>query len=180
MNFPKHFWWVVLGLVVLLVLYAVFGQRQTVEQVGVGSDGVTVRLKTLDDLPQDELDERQTDLENQLDDIQNELRQTAQPPTNNPTISFDLTGRWRSDVGILYDIVQFGDTLSIQEIHPAFGVTAVGEGDIRGQTVDIFYFTAAYTQGGGSLRVADNGREIEASFTDYGSGVTTGTRLYRQ
>lgn len=180
MKYKEYFWWVVLAFVMMLVGYAILGQGQTVHEFGFGGDkGVSVRLTDLENIPEPELEARQDDLEDQLDDIQKTLRETNQEQVPQQVVSFDLTGMWQSDAGLSYEIVQIGDVLTIQESNPYYGITAVGEGEIIGQTVNIFYVTAAYTQGTGVLQVSENGREIEARFTDHASGLTSSTTLRR-
>ena len=81
--------------------------------------------------------------------------------------------------GLSYLIEQRGNFVTIQEINPFYGVTAVGQGQIQGQSVLINYQTASYTQGTGNLTGSPDGRSLNGYFQDNYSGYKVSAILNR-
>ena len=63
--------------------------------------------------------------------------------------------------------------------NPFYGVKAVGQGQIQGQSVLINYQTAAYTQGVANLTISPEGRSLNGFFRDNYSGYTVPMALSR-
>ena len=174
MQFPKNFLWVVLILVVALVAYTIGQQGQTVKTINFGEEGFSVEFYQLKDIAKKELEKRQNELERKLSEFQEDFRDT--PPNNlDPTNQqrYNLNGTWQSNLGVYYNINQFGNTITVQEVDPIYGITAVGQGIINQRTISINYLTALYTQGTGILQVSDDGRRMDGKFTDLSTGFTT-------
>ena len=93
--------------------------------------------------------------------------------------TINLTGTWYGLNGISYQIFQNGNLVTIQEISPLYGVTAVGQGQIQGQSVVINYQTASYTQGVANLTISPEGRSLNGTFRDINSGYTVPATLSR-
>jgi hypothetical protein len=98
--------------------------------------------------------------------------QVAAPPLN-------LTGRWTSPNGLSYVITHDGSDVEIQEWSPIYGLTAVGEGTINGDSIAFEYETTVGTGGRGSLRVGSGGRQLNGSITDTLSGFSQAMSLQR-
>ena len=90
----------------------------------------------------------------------------------------NLSGTWQANLSSSsYIINQFGNAITIQEVDPFYGITAVGQGVIHQDIINIDYFNAFYIQGTGILRVLDSKR-MEAQFA-LATGQRTSTVLYR-
>jgi hypothetical protein len=90
----------------------------------------------------------------------------------------DLSGTWQSNFGLSYIINQFGNAITIQEVHPVYGITAVGQGVISQGSINISYVNAFYARGTGMLQL-NNYRQMNGQFTDLATGFTTYITLYR-
>ncbi len=83
MQFPKNFIWVVLILVVALVAYAIGQQGQTVKRINFGGDsGVLVEFDKLKEIPKDDLENRQNELEKKLNKVEEDFRETPKTSKN--------------------------------------------------------------------------------------------------
>lgn len=138
--------------------------------------------QALEDLSETELSQRQTELEERFNELerQSEADESSQSLPDTELTDIDLSGDWYSQAGLWYQIVQNGSFLTIQEVSPAYGITAVGEGQIQGQSVLIDYQTAAYTQGVADLTLSPDGQSLSGSFRDNFSGYTVPVLLSRQ
>lgn len=92
---------------------------------------------------------------------------------------FNINGSWQGVGGQSYIIHQSGSAVTIQEINPILGITAVGQGVIIGQDIDISYTTAIGTVGRARLRISENGQRLTGEFTDLTTGVSMPLVLYR-
>ncbi len=187
MQLPKNFLWVALVCLVGVIAYTIVNQGGFLKQFSVGSDGISMEFDQLKDLPGQELAERQNKLEQKIANINNTLEQgSAAPQTaaNNVNASYsqnsiNLNGRWNTNVGFSYLITQYANEISIQEFSPVYGITAVGQGQINGQSVSITYQTALNTQGNGVLNISPDGRSINGQFRDHMTGNVTSVLMYR-
>ena len=132
----------------------------------------------IDELSQDELESRQAELEQKLAEMEAQLQRAPESDVQIAQVT-DVSGTWQSPNGLSYTIVQQGLQLTIQEINPYYGITAVGEGNIMENTVSINYRTAANTFGTGTLRLSNNGTRLSGSFVDSYSGVQTPADLQK-
>lgn len=142
---------------------------------------------TIENLDKKELTRRQAELEEKLRKMEKALeeegkeeqtpqvQQTQEPQVQN----FDISGSWQGSGGLSYTVYQNGNALTIREINPIFGVTAVGQGVITQQDINISYTTAIGTMGRVFLKVHDNGRQMIGTFTDLTTGVSMPAYLYR-
>jgi hypothetical protein len=150
-------------------------------QLEVGSQGFTVQFDQLKEIPQDQLKQRQDELEKKLREVQTEVRRssTTRSTVRKPQLTSNINGTWYSNDGASYTIRQYGTAITLQEISPGWGVTAVGQGTIYQQTINLDYVTALYTTGKATLRVSDDGNQISGMFTDFSTGMKLPARLYR-
>ena len=93
--------------------------------------------------------------------------------------SFNIQGTWQSADGIAYLVTHVGDLVTMQEINPLFGLTAVMEGTIQGNEINVSYETVFGTVGTGILEVSSDGRRITGTFFDLTTGATISTNMFR-
>lgn len=183
-DISKFIWTVFFLLVIPLVIYTVYSGFVVGEMELPGGfrfvfrdnhRGITDPEK-IDDLSDAELERRQAELEERFQELeQRENKTTAFSQFQN----VNLTGTWYSQYGLSYQISQNGNFVTIQEIHPLYGVTAIGQGQIQEQSVTINYQTAAYTQGVANLTISPEGRSLNGTFKDNYSGYTVPATLNR-
>jgi hypothetical protein len=58
-------------------------------------------------------------------------------------------------------------------------VTAVGQGQVMGRSIQLSYQTATYSQGAGELTLSPDGRSMSGYFKDLTYGTTIPITLYR-
>lgn len=188
MKGSRNFIWTVFFvLVVPLVFYTVYsglvvgeielpgGFRFVFRERRIGGTTDTAK-EELDDLSEAELEQRQAELEQRFQELE---QQTNQPEIPQAPQGVDLNGIWYSQNGLSYQIVQNGNFITIQEINPLYGVTAVGQGQVQNQTIQITYQTAAYQQGSANLTISSDGRSLTGTFRDAYTGFTVPANLYR-
>ena len=180
MQYPKSFIWVVLILIVGLVAYLLGNQGRTVRRLDVGTEGLSLEFEEYQRIPEAELEQRQDKLDRKLKDIEEKFSRIPQSKLYTTQPVYNLSGTWHSPIGILYNISQYGNAITIQEVNPMFGVTAIGQGVINQQTVNINYVNALYAQGRGVLKLSNDGRQMSGTFTDLSNGFTTNAILFRQ
>lgn len=142
--------------------------------------------------PADEkaLQENQSRLETKLTELEHRLAERAAPgnapappvlsdETPQPTHAASIAGQWLSPQGLTYVIQQSGDYVTMQEFNPMLGITAVGEGRVQGQQVNIAYTTAVGTFGQASLRLSDDGRVLSGQSRDTASGFVMNVQMHR-
>jgi hypothetical protein len=96
--------------------------------------------------------------------------------TPSPSAS-DLSGTWHSSSGLTYTITQYGGQAVVEENSP-FGLTAVGQGTVTGNTATFDYRAVDGSTGRASLQVVD-GSTIDASFENDSHGTSTQAALTR-
>lgn len=146
------------------------------------TDATAALESQLADLERQELESRQAQLQSRLHELEQRIaNNTSAPaaPAPRAVIRYDLTGSWESDEGVTYILSQQGNTVTLQEMNPLFGVTAVGEGRLNNNQLSITYMTALGTQGQGVLRVIDDGDELSGTITDLTTGFTQPLVIYR-
>ena len=144
---------------------------------------------TIENLDKVNLTRRQVELEEKLRKMEKALEGKGEeeqplPPqvqqTQEPQIQkFNISGGWQGNGGLSYTVYQNGNALTIREINPIFGITAVGQGVIIQKNIDISYTTAIGTTGRAILKVSDNGLQMIGTFTDMTTGVYMPAYLYR-
>jgi serine/threonine protein kinase len=99
-------------------------------------------------------------------------------PAEQPTVP-NVAGTWQSAVGLSYTIQQQGNQVYIQEIS-AYGPTGGGgQGTLNGYTMELQYRTSTGSVGRGVLQVSPDARQISGSFTDFATGMSIPTLIYR-
>jgi len=167
-------------------------QDRALRTLSVNTSGVSMEFEGLKEIPKGELNKRQDELEKQLQALKEKSNDDGAPVVNNvqeasPVQNYqtqqaavaNVNGYWNSDDGSTYTINQFGSEITIQQSSPLYGVVAVGQGNISGNTIHISFTTALYTQGTGRLQIDAGGQQIFGSFTDSASGFTSNARLFR-
>ncbi|MCU0552149.1 MAG: hypothetical protein MUC48_22665 [Leptolyngbya sp. Prado105] len=182
-NVSTLIWAVFFLLILPLVGYTVYSGLIVGEMELPGGFKVTFREKPksttdskLGELSKEELEKRQTALEKRFKELEQQANRSQSPPQVQP---INLSGTWYAPSGLSYQIVQNGNFMAIQEFNPTYGITAIGRGQIQGQTVLINYQTAAYTQGIGNLTISPDGRALNGFFRDNYSGYTVPASLNR-
>ncbi|MCI0694066.1 hypothetical protein L0337_18915 [candidate division KSB1 bacterium] len=143
-----------------------------------------VPSKEIEQLSDQKLAERQAQLEQKLREMEDALErakekgQQSESAQELPTQYVNIAGTWYGG-GVSYLIQQIGSALTIQEISAIYGVTAVGQGTINGHDISFSYNTALGTRGSALLKLSADGRQITGTFTDFVSGLSWPTILYR-
>lgn len=134
--------------------------------------------RKIEDLSKEELEKRQADLKKRFKELAQKIKQ---PQSSLPfqRIDFDLTGTWYGSGTLTYQIIQNGNIVAIQEINPAYGIAAIGTGEIQGQSIVIAYQTLYNTEGVANLTLSPDQRSLEGFFKDTYSGYTTSVTLNR-
>lgn len=142
---------------------------------------------TIENLDKEELTRRQAELEEKLHKMEKALggkEKEEQPPQvqqtqESKTQNFNISGTWQGSSDLSYIVYQSGNALTIREINPIFGVTAIGQGVITQRDIDISYTTAIGTMGRAFLKVSDNGQQMTGTFTDLTTRISMPAHLYR-
>ncbi len=171
----------VMGLLaVIVVIYALYPES-TIKKVkipGVFEAEFERKLtpdEKIQEIPKAELAQRQQDLEKKLRQTETNVEEDrGQPPA-----AWNINGTWRAPGGILYVMQQSGHMVAFREMNPVYGVTAVGQGAINGQDLDISYTTIMGTTGRTLLKVSPDGQQLTGSFTDMSTGASGPVALYR-
>ncbi|BAU11493.1 hypothetical protein LEP3755_19920 [Leptolyngbya sp. NIES-3755] len=176
----KPIWVVFLLIIVSIGLYFGLVVRELILpggfRLGFGDDSLPERK--IEDLSQEELAKRQADLKKRFTELVQNVRQ---PQVTLPfqRVDFDLTGTWYGSGTLSYQIVQNGNVVALQESNPAYGIAAIGTGEIQGQSIIINYQTVYNTEGIANLNLTPDGRILEGTFTDTYSGQATPVKLNR-
>ncbi|WP_298269918.1 hypothetical protein [Geobacter sp.] len=181
----RTIWTIVLGLLIVLVGYNIYS-GVAVRKIGIPGmfevefgDQPTRSIagtEKIDQMSSAELKERQARLEEKLREMETR-RETPAPQPLPETASF--YGTWQSTQGISYIINQNGTYITIQEISPIYGVTAVGQGTVYGREINVSYYTAAGTTGRAQLKLSGDGRQLQGGFTDLNTGASMPLTLFR-
>lgn len=108
-----------------------------------------------------------------------ELKATLQEGT-----AFDVTGVWRNpnDPTLSYVLQQTGDRVVMSEVTASvLGtlVTAEGEGQLQGHTLEIFYRTALGTMGQSTTTLSDDHQRLTGTFLDFSNMIPIALSLVR-
>ena len=135
----------------------------------------------LDSMEREELESRQAELEGRLKEMERQLeaKRDAEEEIDFVEPEVDISGVWQSTAGLTYNITQQGSYITIQEVNPLYGVTAVGEGELIDNLLTISYRTALNTVGQGNLSLSNYGRSLSGTFTDSYSGMQTFAQLHK-
>ena len=118
-------------------------------------------------------------------DPQSSVPEVPEPPSKGGDIPIqvpvvvNISGTWQSAVGLSYVIQQNGPQVEVQEMG-AYGPTGgAGQGTLSGYTLDLQYRTSTGSVGRGLLQIAPDGHQISGAFTDFSTGMSIPTVLYR-
>jgi hypothetical protein len=120
---------------------------------------------------------RQKALEKELADLKRGQQRVPESQVGEEDI--DINGIWYGNNAV-YNITQRGNGFTIQEANAYNVITAVGEGRIDGQNIEVSYRTALNTQGRLRLTIFDGGGRLEVTFSDLTMGTQGPFRISRQ
>jgi hypothetical protein len=104
----------------------------------------------------------------------------SQAAAQNPRSGYPaLTGTWMGANSLTYVITQSGSSVTVSEVSPLYGITAVGQGIIDGGHLSASYRTALDTVGTADLDLSEDGRQLTGKFTDSYSGISIPAVLQR-
>lgn len=178
----KSLWTVIIGvLIVIVVLYMLYPES-TIKRIKIPGlfeaefEKLTPEDK-IEQIPKAELAQRQEELKKDLSQWEMEMEKIG--GQQQPTALHNISGTWQAAGGLSYFIQQSGNIVTVQEISPVYGVTAVGQGVIVGQDIDISYTTIIGTTGRSLLTLSADGRQLTGSFRDDITGASGPIALYR-
>ncbi|WP_447980234.1 hypothetical protein [Candidatus Nitrospira bockiana] len=129
----------------------------------------------------DEMARRQAELEAKLRQMEAALNRAETKP-DRPARNAEgegaavrpvaIAGTWHDPSGATWIIQQNGPSLTLEEINPLLGVTAVGRGTITGRRLELTYQSAMQTTGRASLTVSADGHHLSGSAQDLTTGVS--------
>jgi len=104
---------------------------------------------------------------------------SARTVANSHLGSPPVSGTWTGENSLTYVITQSGDSVTIREMSPLYGITAIGQGTFDRRRLTVSYRTALDSEGTADLEMSDDGRQLTGSFTDSSSGVSVPAVLQR-
>lgn len=141
--------------------------------------------KEIEQLGDQELAERQAQLEQKLREMEEALKrakaegQQSEPTQESPTQHASIGGIWYAG-GLSYVIQQLGTAVIIQEVNPIYGVTGAGQGTITGRDLNLSYYSNVFGAiGSARLRLSADERQLTGTFTNLTTGISSPTMLYR-
>jgi hypothetical protein len=150
--------------------------------------------KSIKETSNEDIKQRQKALEEKLRDIEDQDQaaepgagdlgasgpsRSARTVANSHLGSPAVSGTWTGENNLTYVITQSGDSVTIREMSPLYGITAVGQGTFDRWRLTVSYRTALDTEGTADLQMSDDGRQLTGSFTDSYSGVSVPAVLQR-
>lgn len=98
--------------------------------------------------------------------------------------AFDVTGVWRNpnEPTLSYVLQQTGDRVVMREVTASVlgtMVTAEGEGQLQGHTLEIFYRTALGTMGQSSTTLSEDNQHLTGTFQDFSNLIPMAISLVR-
>ena len=184
--------------VVILVVYTLWsgsalksltipGGFQAEFEPGGMNSGKSIKEPSNQDIKQ-----RQKALEEKLRDMEDQAAEpgagdlgasgpsrSARTVANSHLGSPAVSGTWTGENSLTYVITQSGDSVTIREMSPLYGITAVGQGTFDRRRLTVSYRTALDSEGTADLEMSDDGRQLTGSFTDSSSGVSVPAVLQR-
>lgn len=123
--------------------------------------GLSIAFQPRGEVTKEQVDEAQPELKGQAAAIEERIKAEASPTA--PT-DVDVSGTWQGANGLMSMFDQYGDRVSLQELSP-YGITAVGDGIVLGDTVSGSFTAVDGTRGG--FRLVNRGDTLQGSFTNY-------------
>jgi hypothetical protein len=100
-------------------------------------------------------------------------------PPQRPTFP-NVAGNWSSPSGLVYQVTQFGNYVTVREMNPIYNVvTAVATGQIGGWSFSLPAYTLAGTRGTLSLQVSPDVRSMSGQYADLVTGAAVPMQLSR-
>lgn len=131
---------------------------------------------TKEELSAQEIRPQQQNLEKRVSELEQEAKNQSASQVATPT-SPDLRGNWTGENGLTYTIQQYGDQVVIEEITP-YGITAVGQGRVEGDSLNFDYQSLDGSYGRALFSI--NGDTLQGSFNNDYYQVSVPAVLYRE
>ncbi|MBI5056724.1 MAG: hypothetical protein HZB61_08930 [Nitrospirae bacterium] len=183
-TLKKFLWFAILGtLIVIFGLYLLYPES-TIKKIKIpGLIEAELERKlapeeNIQSIPKAELAKRQEELKRELSQTETRM-ETAVPPAQPNYELSNISGIWQAAGGISYTIQQSGNMIALQEMNVVYGVTAVGQGSLSGQSVNVAYNTIVGTTGRLILEISKDGRQLTGSYSDAVTGISGPVTLYR-
>lgn len=172
------------GIITLFYQIGVIGNKDTSINKHSQETIQTQRIieEGLSQLNQQELSQRHVELEKKLREMETKINEKERQlnQTGEMQVPYvNISGTWQGTGGLSYIINHSGNFVTVQEVNPIYGITAVGQGTINEQNIDVWYTTAMGTTGRVILKVSADGRQITGTITDQTMGISTPIALYR-
>jgi hypothetical protein len=166
--------------VVTLVVVVMLSRGTPPSEMSFAGMKVTYNSPTgsANSVSREEFDQRQRELEEQLQGVKAKAAQEGRASkTTDPGAGSDgqrqanVTGVWQGPFGLGYQFYQYGSNVAFQESRPDLGITAVGEGYIVGNHVNLTY-RSAFSYGQSVLTLSADGRQLSGTIQDASGQVT--------
>ncbi|MGH7233574.1 MAG: hypothetical protein ACREJU_19770 [Nitrospiraceae bacterium] len=140
-----------------------------------------VQEQAVKSLNHDEMERRQAELEAKLRKMEEAVKRAEASPVQeeqdeevavSKSRQINLTGTWHDRTGVSWIIHQNGNHVTVQEMNPLLGVTAVGQGTLTGRDVELTYMSAMQTTGQAALAVSPDGRNLTGTAHDLMTGAS--------
>lgn len=194
----KNFLWVVVALLLIVIVVYNLSSGLSVKKINISGifeaefaekPASVATTDQIEKVGEDELKKRQAELEEKLKDLETQLAEKTEEPVDASPGVFDdvrepariptLAGAWRTAQGVSYYIQQNANAMTLQEVNPIYGVTAVGQGTVAGQNVQFNITTAVGTWGSAQLSLSEDGRQLHGYYSDAVTGAAIPLALFR-
>ncbi len=195
----KNFLWVVVALLLIVIVVYNLSSGLSVKKINISGifeaefaekPASVATPDQIEKFGEDELKKRQAELEKKLTDLEAQLAANRKTPAGTTSGGLEeeirdqmplpsLAGAWRTAQGVSYYIQQNANAMTLQEVNPIYGVTAVGQGTIAGQNVQFNITTAVGTWGSAQLSLAADGRQLNGYYSDAVTGAAIPLALFR-
>lgn len=194
----RNFLWVVVALLLIVIVVYNLSSGLSVKKINISGifeaefaekPASVATTDQIEKVGEDELKKRQAELEEKLKDLEGQLAAKGETPAGDASGGFEgmrepmalpsLAGTWHTAQGVSYYIQQNANAMTLQEVNPIYGVTAVGQGTIAGQNVQFNITTAVGTWGSAQLSLSADGRQLNGYYSDAVTGAAIPLALFR-
>lgn len=194
----KNFLWVVVALLLIVIVVYNLSSGLSVKKINISGifeaefaekPASVATPAQIEKVGEDELKTRQAELEEKLKELEAQLAEKGETPVavdpdvfeeaSEPMRLPSLAGTWSTAQGVSYNIQQNANAMTLQEVNPIYGVTAVGQGTIVGQNVQFTITTALGTYGSAQLNLSGDGRQLNGYYSDSVTGAVVPLALFR-
>lgn len=194
----RNFLWVVVALLLIVIVVYNLSSGLSVKKINISGifeaefaekPASVAAPDQIEKVGEEELKKRQAELEEKLKDLEGQLAAKGETPagaasggfeeTREPMTLPSLAGTWHTAQGVSYYIQQNANAMTLQEVNPIYGVTAVGQGTIAGQNVQFNITTAVGTWGSAQLSLSADGRQLNGYYSDAVTGAAIPLALFR-